>query len=682
MSKLQETNIQHIIQTIQSNSPNEALAAIENCIREATTPATPHPRRAKPWFNQTCYRKRKETIAALHEAKVHESEAKLKNYAAKRREYKELIRRTREEFRHEEEKKMIEDAEKDPFKALRPKQPHFPRNIPIELWTQHLTKVLQHKETRPTHDSSPPPEWEPITKEDIQEALQQMKERKAAGPDCIFNEHLKQAAPILVEVWATFMTECLKRGCIPDNWRKSKVKMLYKGKGDVGDPNNYRGIALQSNLYKTFTKIMNSRLTALVETKIPELQFGFRKGRSTTQAAKCLHDDIVDALRHPKGKLYALFIDYTKAFDLINRQALVSKMDAMIGREHYIAQIIRNILQNNQIEIDDGIMLSEPIEQTNGVLQGDPLSPLLFNIATADIISTLPAENVNMYVYADDMVATSTCKIELQETLDKLVLWARANDMHLNPRKTVTMTFRKGGRPAADDILYLEGEPLTRVNHFKYLGITFQTTGTTYTLHVKDKTIAAIRATNDISHLGQLSVESALKLFHAKISPIVTYGLALIWEHLNKSNLKAIEAVKAKYLKKVLCVSKYTPSRLTYELAREPFYLEELRLQLQLPSTQAYDETMTDLQEKRLEIWSDFYTTDAMTTREWMAAGYELRHTMTRFAVHGFHHRLCRTKTFHLPAEDCVCELCLKSCDRYHARWCTQRSVSMTRFCE
>ncbi|KAJ4425363.1 hypothetical protein ANN_27978 [Periplaneta americana] len=133
LSKLQETNTQHIIQTIQSNSPNEGLAAIENCIREATTPATPQSRRAKPWFNQTCYRKRKETIAALHEAKVHESEAKLKNYAAKRREYKELIKRTREEFRHEEEKKMIEDVEKDPFKASRLKQPHFPRNIPIEL---------------------------------------------------------------------------------------------------------------------------------------------------------------------------------------------------------------------------------------------------------------------------------------------------------------------------------------------------------------------------------------------------------------------------------------------------------------------------------------------------------------------------------------------------------------------
>ncbi|KAJ4425697.1 hypothetical protein ANN_27893 [Periplaneta americana] len=61
------------------------------------------------------------------------------------------------------------------------------------------------------YDTSPLQEWEPITKEDILGALQKTKERKAVGPDCIFNEHLKQTTSMLVEVRATFMTRQLEK---------------------------------------------------------------------------------------------------------------------------------------------------------------------------------------------------------------------------------------------------------------------------------------------------------------------------------------------------------------------------------------------------------------------------------------------------------------------------------------
>lgn len=57
----------------------------------------------------------------------------------------------------------------------------------------------------------------------------------------------------------------------------------------------------------------------------------------------------------------------------------------MLGEDHGLTRVIRNILAYNKVEVSDGISTSREIIQTNGVLQGDPLSPTLFNVATADV---------------------------------------------------------------------------------------------------------------------------------------------------------------------------------------------------------------------------------------------------------------------------------------------------------
>ncbi|KAJ4426399.1 hypothetical protein ANN_27213 [Periplaneta americana] len=72
------------------------------------------------------------------------------------------------------------------------------------------------------------------------------------------------------------------------------------------NPDAYRGIALEDVLLKTFTKIIKGRLAEMIDPSILEEQFGFREGRSNIQAVRCLQEDIQDALRHPKGKLYTV----------------------------------------------------------------------------------------------------------------------------------------------------------------------------------------------------------------------------------------------------------------------------------------------------------------------------------------------------------------------------------------
>jgi hypothetical protein len=101
--------------------------------------------------------------------------------------------------------------------------------------------------------------------------------------------------------------------------------------------------------------------------------------------------------------------------------------------------------------------------------------------------------------------------------------------------------------------------------NLKYLGVTFQTPGNVFTLHLNERLNGASKALNNIMHLNKLSLTTAIKLFQLKVNPVATYGLANIWVHLKKQ-LERLEKLKATFPKKTLCLSKYTPSRLVYEL--------------------------------------------------------------------------------------------------------------------
>jgi hypothetical protein len=83
---------------------------------------------------------------------------------------------------------------------------------------------------------------------------------------------------------------------------------------------------------------------------------------------------------------------------------------------------------------------------------------------------------------------------------------------------------------------------------------------------------------------------------------------------------------------------------------------------------------------KREEIWQDFYATDAMLNRNWTKAKQELRHVVTRLAVLGYHHKLCKRAYFHNPDTECVCSLCDNKCDRYHITLCKKWTKSVTEY--
>ncbi|PSN38987.1 hypothetical protein C0J52_11352 [Blattella germanica] len=76
-------------------------------------------------------------------------------------------------------------------------------------------------------------------------------------------------------------------------------------------------------------------------------------------------------------------------------------------------------------------------------------------------------------------------------------------------------------------------------------------------------------------------------------------------------------------------------------------WIEDLRLQLLLPTTEAYKQHVKEHRMKKSEIWEEFYRTDAMTKEDWKGPNYDLRHFVTRYAAYRFHHlvRIQREET-------------------------------------
>jgi hypothetical protein len=189
--------------------------------------------------------------------------------------------------------------------------------------------------------------------------------------------------------------------------------------------------------------------------------------------------------------------------------------------------------------------------------------------------------------------------------------------------------------------------------------------------------VAAVRAMNDVKDTKLIALGTAMQLFRLKVVPVLTYGIELIWEYLTCKQLQELEKMKARYLKRVLGVSQHNRLRLVYELAKETFFVEDLKTSLMLPTTAAYKDALRELNDKK-GIWEDICTREAMTNWKWTETNYQLRNVIKRIAVHGFHFKFCSDARFHEPNDECRCKLCSAPCGRYHITECTARTCSMT----
>ena len=123
----------------------------------------------------------------------------------------------------------------------------------------------------------------PISENEIQRAVKELKRNKSPGFDQILNEHIRITLDCMLPTYVKLFNIILDKAFIPESWLVGEILPIFKNKGDIKNAENYRPITLLSCVGKLFTAIINTRLNVFAETQdvITSSQTGFRKGYST-----------------------------------------------------------------------------------------------------------------------------------------------------------------------------------------------------------------------------------------------------------------------------------------------------------------------------------------------------------------------------------------------------------------
>lgn len=206
-----------------------------------------------------------------------------------------------------------------------------------------------------------------ITSKEIVDAVKSLKNEKSSAYDNIINEMLSADVSTLKPVLNVLFNSIFDSGYYPSIWKLGIIVPIFK-KGDKMDPQNYRGITLLSCLAKLFSRILNNRLQRWAEENsvISDAQYGFKKGCSTcTIDALYVLKSIVDFKIANSSKLFCKFVDFRRAFDTVDRNALYYKM-FKLGIEGKMLRIIISMYDDVKCCVQ------------NRCVAGDILSPMLF----------------------------------------------------------------------------------------------------------------------------------------------------------------------------------------------------------------------------------------------------------------------------------------------------------------
>ena len=103
--------------------------------------------------------------------------------------------------------------------------------------------------------------------------------------------------------------------------QKRSVFIPISKKGSAKECSNYHTIALISHASKVMLKILQARLQQYVNSELPDVQAGFRKGRGTRDQIANIHW-ITEKTREFQKNIFFCFIDYAKVFDCVDLNKL------------------------------------------------------------------------------------------------------------------------------------------------------------------------------------------------------------------------------------------------------------------------------------------------------------------------------------------------------------------------
>lgn len=350
----------------------------------------------------------------------------------------------------------------------------------VEFWSDVFganTRGGKKVETNSDEDSTANCLWSSINSDDIKES--EMASGKAKGPDGVSVAKWKSVPR---SVRALFYNVVLFHGVVLE--RLSKARTVFIPKSTIpSDAGDYRPIGITSVIRRQLHRIFANRLKRV--RKFDDRQMAFRNGIDGVSNNLATLRTIVETARSGRRNLHMVSLDLKKAFDTVSYESIFETM-ANLKCPTVFVNYLKRLCSTASTCLELGNDKST-IRIGRGVLQGDPLSPMIFNHIIDRALKKLDedmgylcgADSVTCTAFADDINVIGDSIVGTQSNVDILLSELAGFGLQANPSKCLSLSMIRKGQNGArvldtKDRFKINGEIVKSINPctpWKYLGI-------------------------------------------------------------------------------------------------------------------------------------------------------------------------------------------------------------------
>ena len=318
--------------------------------------------------------------------------------------------------------------------------------------------------------------FHPTDAYEIVQIVNTLQDKSSFGIDCIPTTIMKHSILHISQVVSSFINCSFRTGTVPNQLKVAKVCPIYKG-GANNCFSNYRPISVLPCFSKIFEKAAYNRILSYVNVNniIINNQYGFRRDHSAYMAILDMCNYITESIDEHNFSA-GVFIDLSKAFDTLNQDLLLHKLEGY-GIRGIALHWFKDYLYNRKQYVVFNNYSSSFKDITCGVPQGSILGPLLFILYINDIV--LCSKLLKFILFADDtnLFFSSKSIKDLQNIinteLDKLSNWFRIIKLSINVSKTKFILFGRRSKFCCNPnfCLKIDSKIIEQVKSTKFLGI-------------------------------------------------------------------------------------------------------------------------------------------------------------------------------------------------------------------